>query len=662
MAWSFGTRGDRKQGAVPAIPIVLGIVGHRTLCDEDRPILQAALERLFAEVHGAYPHTPLTILTSLAEGADQIAAVTALACGASVRAALPFPPDIFRQSTSFDTESGREQFDRLIADARIESFVVPMPIELRSGDISWIKVATDRNDGDATALRRACYANTAGYIVRHCHALVALWDGDRSDTARPGGTAESVAFKLHGKPPTGYPGSFVEPLGFASDRGPVYIIHAPRKGNVSGKPAGVVEVRVPVDSAPFEHSITGQPLVRHIAGGAWFASHFVSRWRADGHHTRQQPRTEQDLAATAGLSRELRQFQQICQSVDDFNRDVQSAWRGKALEAQWTTASAQLADQLANAASFGAEQRAWLERLCAVREAAAFVSRRMQRRVHGSVLGLFGLIGLSAAVFHVYAHGMHCESLLFGSIALLVVAFLLMLAVRWRRCEERQLDYRAFAEALRVRRYWAMAGIGVSVADSYVGQLRGEMTWTRHALRHLSPPPAMWQRQFQTLPESQQLQLLSVVRDEWVCGQADYFRACHVREHRAGVRCRKRGFVCAVVGWALLVLILVIGLVIPHWSNHPPTFILVAAPLLITIGGLAVAYGKQRSYEELSNQYERLRVVFQNGLSELDSHLQGRDIPSAQRAVMALGQEALTENGQWLVLRRARPPEVQPVG
>ncbi|MBX9791432.1 MAG: hypothetical protein K2Y37_21125 [Pirellulales bacterium] len=650
MAWSFSTRADRKQGAVPAIPIVLGIVGHRTLCDEDRPILQAALERLFAEVHGAYPHTPLTILTSLAEGADQIAAVTALACGASVRAALPFPPDIFRQSTSFDTEPAREQFDRLIADARIESFVVPMPIEPLSGDISWIKVATDRNDRDATALRRACYANTAGYIVRHCHALVALWDGDRSDTARPGGTAESVAFKLHGRPPTGYPVRSLEPLGFASDRGPVYIIHAARKGTVSGKPVGVVEVCVPVDSAPFERSITGQPLARRIAGSAWLASRFVSLWRADGHHSRQRPRSEQDSAAVGGLSRELRQFQQICQSVDDFNRDVQSAWRGKALEPQWTTASA----QLANAASFGAEQRAWLERLCAVREAAAFVSRRMQRAVHGSVLGLFGLIGLSAAVFHVYAHGMHWESLLLGSIVLLGAAFLLMLAVRWRRCEERQLDCRALAEALRVRRYWAMAGIGVSVADSYVGQLRGEMTWARHALRHLSPPPAVWARQFQKLPESQQLRLLSVVRDEWVRGQTDYYRACQVREHHAGMRCRKTGFVCAVAGWVLLVLILAI----PHWSNHPPRFILVAAPLLITIGGLAVAYGKQRSYEELSNQYERLRVVFQNGLAELDSHLQGRDIPSAQRAVMALGEEALTENGQWLILRRARPLEL----
>src|SRR5436305_1186651 len=79
--------------------------------------------------------------------------------------------------------------------------------------------------------------------------------------------------------------------------------------------------------------------------------------------------------------------------------------------------------------------------------------------------------------------------------------------VRWTRLDERRLDYRFLAEALRIRRAWALAGIGQSVADSYLGQLRSEVSWVRRALHSVCPPPRCWVETFAALEPPQQRQL-----------------------------------------------------------------------------------------------------------------------------------------------------------
>jgi hypothetical protein len=662
MAWLFGAERKQQEQGLRAIPIVLGIVGHRELREEDRPAIRAALEKVFSEMRAAYRHSPLVVLTSLAEGADQLAAETALASGGYVRAPLPFVPDVFRQSTSFDTEPGRQQFDRLLADARVEWFVAPLPIGTAPADAPWLSVASDKTDPVASALRHTCYANAAGYVVRHCHALVALWDGQPPDPARPSGTAESVAFKLHGRPPASYPFPLraTEPLGYRSDRGPVCVIHTPRADAPARSCAGALDIRVPRDIEPFEWPVSGQPLARRI-GARRLLWRLLSSFGLDGMHQRHRSRAARETTATDGHAAELRQFQQICQSVDDFNRDIQTQPGSAEVEVQ----SRAVPTRCAEADPFDDQHRRWFERLSAVREAAAFLSRRLQTRLDRVMVLLFLLLGCSAAAFHLYVHWIHTSEvgrhavraprLLELSIVFLSAAVLLTLFVRWRRCEERRLDYRALAEALRVRRQWALAGIGASVADAYLGQMRNEMTWVRHALRHVCPPPEQWASRFERLPSSQRLKLLTVVRNDWVQGQADYYETSHAREHRAATRLRRLGLGFAASGWVLLFMLVVPW---PVTATHPPGWMLIMAPLLITISGLCIAYNDRRSHEELSNQYERLRVLFGNGLTELDLHLRDGDVAGAQQVLRALGQEALAEHAQWLILRRARPMEL----
>src|SRR5580700_7560579 len=111
----------------PLIPIVLGVVGHRDLRsdEETKGKLEDELSRIFQEFEVAYPNSPKILLSPLAPGADQLAADVALERPQwSVRAPLPFEPDVFLQSTSFQTEdanhnkvpdlAGRENFEKLL--------------------------------------------------------------------------------------------------------------------------------------------------------------------------------------------------------------------------------------------------------------------------------------------------------------------------------------------------------------------------------------------------------------------------------------------------------------------------------------------------------------------------------------------------------------------
>ena len=73
---------------------------------------------------------------------------------------------------------------------------------------------------------------------------------------------------------------------------------------------------------------------------------------------------------------------------------------------------------------------------------------------------------------------------------------------------------------------------------------------------------------------------------------------------------------------------------------------------------MLVAYCERRSHEELAKQYERMATIFMQGETELGTALNKEDIEGAQKVLLELGQEAILENAQWLVLRRNRPFEL----
>lgn len=179
---------DRMSGSErhPSLAgsLVIGITGHRDLRDEEKPALRRQVRDFFLSLHNAYPGLPLTLLSPLAAGADQLVTGEALAMGLRVVAVLPVPAAMYRDDFTGTGEA--ERFEQQLAQAD----VLELPI-LRSADGGSVA-----HSGPTRDLQ---YAQAGIFTSTHCHLLLALWDGVESGLL--GGTAQVVAFHLQGHMP-----------------------------------------------------------------------------------------------------------------------------------------------------------------------------------------------------------------------------------------------------------------------------------------------------------------------------------------------------------------------------------------------------------------------------------------------------------------------------
>jgi hypothetical protein len=200
------------------LPLVVGVAGHRDLRPDDRDGLEKCVRRILTQLQRRYRHTPLVLLSSLAEGADRLVARVALELGARLVVPLPMPADLYRED--FKSDESRAEFKNLL-DRAERVFVVP-----------YFEDNTAENLADPERRGRQ-YALAGAAVVRQSQVLLALWDG--VEAKREGGTAAVVAFRRAGVPGRYSPGAdLLDPVGC----GPLCHVVTPRLSNPrpSGRP------------------------------------------------------------------------------------------------------------------------------------------------------------------------------------------------------------------------------------------------------------------------------------------------------------------------------------------------------------------------------------------------------------------------------------------
>ncbi|MEO8366706.1 MAG: hypothetical protein ABI538_10910 [Pseudoxanthomonas sp.] len=160
--------------------LVIGVTGHRKLRSEDGPALQLRVRDFLLDLQARYPDLPLVLLSSMAQGSDQLVAQVALDLGLRVIAPLPLPLDLYR--ADFDPPD-LQLLERQLPQVQV--LVLPLG---RGSTLQ--SVAASGLDRDQQ------YAQSGVFVSSHCHVLLALWDGQES--GRLGGTAQVVHFHLHG--------------------------------------------------------------------------------------------------------------------------------------------------------------------------------------------------------------------------------------------------------------------------------------------------------------------------------------------------------------------------------------------------------------------------------------------------------------------------------
>lgn len=169
-----------EQAPLLTQSLVVGVTGHRKLREEDLPALRLQVRAFLQDLQARHPELPLVLLSSLAEGSDQLAAQVALDLGLRVIAPLPLPLDLYRDD--FD-EAGKARLERLLDSA--EALASPLAPGGTRESVAVPGPARDRQ-----------YAQAGMFVSSHCHVLLALWDG--RECTRVGGTAQVVRYHLHG--------------------------------------------------------------------------------------------------------------------------------------------------------------------------------------------------------------------------------------------------------------------------------------------------------------------------------------------------------------------------------------------------------------------------------------------------------------------------------
>ena len=149
----------------------IGVTGHRRLPADKLESVRDSVRDFYISVRERHPDAQITVLSSLAEGADSICAELALDMGFKLVAPLPMSATEYRRDFA---GSAAAQFDCLLSLAD-EVYVAP---------------AEETPPGQPG--RGFFYRQAGIYVARHGDVLLAVWNGIERDTPDGAGTWETV--------------------------------------------------------------------------------------------------------------------------------------------------------------------------------------------------------------------------------------------------------------------------------------------------------------------------------------------------------------------------------------------------------------------------------------------------------------------------------------
>lgn len=512
-------------------PLVVGVTSHRNIPAREIESIRARVRDLFAQLQREFPHTPLTVISALAEGGDQIAAQEALAVGAQLVAPLPLPREVYAQD--FTDAATRTAFDALCARAH----VIEMPLlpGHTPDEVARVGLARDRH-----------YAHAGLFIARHCHLLLAIWDGKESD--RLGGTAQVVAFYLYGVMP-----GLVERrrgvrrwlFGYGDERPVCHLVCS----------------RDAADGAPLAPLQSGQIL--------WRTTGSVSAPDAP------MPTRFRDAFAHAG----------------EFNLDAEKY-------------RAQI-----DAAPADAVERGSPPTLAALFRAADWLAVHFQRRVLLAMRIAYSVAGLMGIAFAVYDNLANADAYIYVFL-LLFVAGIAISAVAGRRAWHRKyLDYRALAEGLRVQGFWRRAAISLTgdpefAQDSLQQKQDIELDWVRDAMRSAdlirAPETA----------DGRAARLRDVIAEwigDGDSGQLGYYARKAVQRERNYHLTEMVGKISLYAGVAISAVLAALAF---RLSADAKNDLIVLMAVFSVSGAVREAYAYRKADKELIKQYRFMRRLF----------------------------------------------------
>jgi len=285
---------------------------------------------------------------------------------------------------------------------------------------------------------------------------------------------------------------------------------------------------------------------------------------------------------------------------------------------------------------------------------ADWLAIHFQKRISLGLIAIHSLAVLIGLIFIVYSEFDGLDFLVNIFLLAFCAGFMLYKIGERRQWHRKHLDYRALAEGLRVQFYWSLAGvIDVQSAefayDNFLQKQDVDLGWIRHVMRNVSlsrsrdqVPPEAW---------------VDWVIEQWVgdesgrTGQLSYYKSKELEKAR---RFRRTTFLGSLALWAGMLIAVVLAIAGTDMSAMQRTYLLVLMGIFPLIAGVRDAYSHKKAEKELIKQYRFMSGILANARRLLDS---SNDVGFRRGVLRALGNAALEEGAEWILMHRERPLE-----
>jgi hypothetical protein len=444
--------------------------------------------------------------------------------------------------------------------------------------------------------RDAHYARLGIYLCAHCHILLAIWDGKPSN--KLGGTAQVVRFHHWDEMP-----GFVERVEsrlqvLTEDESDLVYHVVCSRDQPDGAPADGL--------APLDTS--------------WYTT--------DPDH----PRSTELPAAYRGVF--LR--------TSEFNRDI-AGFRDRIQSGSWPL----LTD---DAPADVARVTATVDRTF---RAADWLAIHFQSRVTLALKAISTLAVLMGLAIILYSDVEGQDSMVFAFLGFFIAGVVVYRVAERGAWHRKYLDYRALAEGLRVQFYLVSAGVAAGrttkfAHDNFLQKQDVELGWIRNVMRFTGRLGAV---------AGQEREGVDYAVREWVgtphpgTGQLAYYERKAVERVGLQRRTQAIGMACLWSGIAVAALLAAFARWMPpDWKS----VLIVLMGILPLVAAVREAYAQKRAEKELIKQYLFMARMFGNARRRLSDA--GSD--KARRQILkALGDAALEEHAQWILIHRERPLE-----
>lgn len=436
------------------------------------------------------------------------------------------------------------------------------------------------------------YAQLGIYLSAHSHILLAIWDGCPSKNI--GGTAQVVHYHLENKLPGVLPDSVASQRALVDDENDlVYHIRCSRQKSADNADG---------DKGPITSNWLSKNQKDPVSS-VMPASHRVIFRRCE------------EFAGDA--SRHAAQIEQYGNSLMVASEEV--------------SGSAGLVE---------------IDRLFRMADWLAIRYQTLSLQVLRLTHVLAFLMGL---LLILYSDLAKWEVFLLAFLGLFVTAAGLQFVSRRCGWHRRYLDYRTLAEGLRIQFYWAAAGVNdrehwMLAHDTYLQSQDPEFGWIRNIMRIAGVSS-------NAAPESTQEGLQFAIR-HWVgdeqAGQLAYFKYKAKDRLRRNRLTERFGRLSLVVSVVCVISLILFAQRIPDIGV---SLLSLAMGVTLLFYAIREGYCFATAVKELMKKYEYMLGIFDNAHRRL---LQASNDQERRNILLALGQSALDENSEWLMMHRDR--------